>query len=144
MAQKAPEDKSYLRYGVATGVLLAAAFVIYNLFGLLTNRTLALLPAILYVVLIIAAQINHARKMKEGITYGDLFAVGFKTAAAATAIYLVFLILFVLFIPSFKSTLVSGSRGTVGLIGLTLVMNLIRGVIAALIGALIARKKPQS
>ena len=54
MAQKAPEDKSYLRYGVVTGVLLAAAFVIYNLFGLLTNRTLALLPAILYVVLIIA------------------------------------------------------------------------------------------
>jgi hypothetical protein len=52
--------------------------------------------------------------------------------------------LFVLFIPSFKSTLVSGSRGTVGLIGLTLVMNLIRGVIAALIGALIARKKPQT
>lgn len=144
MEQKLPEDKSYLKYGIVTGVLLAVAFVIYDLFGLLANRRLALLPAILYVVLIILAQINHARKMKEGIPYGDLFAVGFKTAAAATAIYLVFLILFILFIPSFKSTLVSGSRGTVGLIGLTLVMNLIRGVIAALIGALIARKKPQS
>lgn len=144
MEERARENKSYLNYGILTGVVLAVAFVIYDLFDLFSNRSLAVIPAILYVVLIIIAQINYARKMTDGISFGDLFAVGFKTAAAATAIYLVFLIVFILLVPSYKSTLISKNQGMVGVIGLTLVMNLIRGVIAAVIGAVIGKKKPQS
>lgn len=162
----AEENKSYLNYGVITGVVLIVIFIIYYVFGLMTRQSLSLLPGLAYIVLIIVAQYNYARSLPEGITFGNLFAAGFKTAAAATAIYLVFLIAFVLLVPSFKDTMLEARRAamvqrgipadviekgmamakksfTVITIGGGLLINLILGVIAALIGAAISPKSPK-
>jgi len=166
MAEESKENKSYLNYGVITGVVLIVFFVIYYVFGLMTNKALALLPTVVYIVLVIVAQVNYAKSLNGNISFGNLFAAGFKAAAAATAIYLVFLILFLLFVPSFKETMLEAQRVamvqkgipadvidkgmamaqktfTVITIGGALVINLILGVIAALIGAAVAKKNPQ-
>lgn len=165
MAQETTENKSYLNYGIITGVVLIVLFVIYYVFGLLTNKALGLVPLAVYIILVIVAQINHAKALQGNITFGNLFAAGFKTAAAATGIYLVFLLIFILLVPSFKDTMMDAQRAamvqkgipadaiekgmamgrkifTVVTIGGGLVINLILGLIAALIGAAVAKKNP--
>lgn len=166
MADEIKENKTYLNYGIITGVVLVMLFVLFYVFDLLTNKAIGLLPALVYIVLVVVAQIKHAKALDGNITYGNLFAVGFKTAAAATAIYLVFMIIFVLLVPSYKDLMLEQSRVdmvkkgltadqikqgmaiskkffTVGVIGGTLVIDLIIGLVAALIGAAIAKKNPR-
>lgn len=160
------EPKTYLNYGVITGVILIMLFVLYYVFALYTNKALGWIPTLVFLVLIVLAQVNHAKALNGNITYGNLFATGFKTACASIAIYVVFLILFSLFVPSYKDQMMEVSRQamvkkgltsdqinagmaigkrffTVSLIGGTIIIELIFGVIASLIGAAIAKKNPQ-
>lgn len=166
MENEIKEPKTYLNYGVITGLILIVLFVLYYVFTLYTNKVLGWIPTLVFLVLIIIAQVNHSKALNGNITYGNLFAVGFKTACAAIAIYVVFLILFSVFVPSYKDQMMEVSRQamvkkglsndqinagmaigkkffTVSLIGGTIVIELIFGVIASLIGAAIARKNPQ-
>lgn len=164
---KLKEPRTYLNYGIIIGLILIVLFVVYYVFALYTDKALAWIPTLVFLVLIVAAQINHAKAMKGDITYGNLFAAGFKTACASIAIYVIFLILFSVFVPSYKDQMMEVSRQamvkkglsadqinagmaigrrffTVSLIGGTIVIELIFGVIASLIGAAIAKKNPQA
>lgn len=163
---KSKEPKTYLNYGVLTGIILVVLFVLYYVFTWYTNKALGWIPTLVFLVLIVMAQVNHAKALNGNITFGNLFAAGFKTACAAIAIYVIFLILFVLFVPSYKDQMMEVSREamvkkglsddqinagmtigkkffTVSLIGGTIIIELIFGVIASLIGAAIAKKNPQ-
>lgn len=160
------EPKLYLNYGIITGLILIVLFVLYYVFGLYTNTKMAWVPSLIFVALIIYTQIKYAKSLDGNITYGNLFAAGFKAACAATAIYLVFLIIFLLLVPSYKDSVLEAQRQMMASKGMTdaqidagmgfakksfnvfaigggLLGNLIVGVIAALIGAAVAKKNPQ-
>lgn len=165
MENEVKEPKTHLNYGLLTGVILIVLFVLFYVFGLYTNKVLAWIPTIIFIVLIIIAQLNHAKALDGNITYGNLFAMGFKTTAVAVCIYVVFMILFIWLVPEYKEQMAAMAsenmvkKGmtqeqinagismykkffTVSAIGGTLVIDLIIGVIASLIGAAIAKKNP--
>jgi len=100
------------------------------------------------------------------MTFGNLFAFGFKTSAVLTIIFILFLIIFNMLFPDLKEKGFEMMRGQLeeqgkisdsqiddalemgrkffwpGLIGGTLLFFLIIGAIASLIGAGITKKKP--
>lgn len=166
MEDEKKEPKTYLNYGILTGVVLIVLFVLYYVFGLFTNTKLGLIPALIFVVLIVITQINHAKSLNGDITYGNLFAAGFKATCAATGIYVVFLIIFLLLVPDYKDQILQFQRQkmvtkgmsadqintgisfakkafTVFAVGGAIISNLVIGCIASLIGAAIAKKNPR-
>lgn len=159
-------SKLYLNYGIITGVIMIVIFVIYYVFGLYTDRKLGLLPIPIFMALIIYTQIKYAKSLDGDITYGNLFAAGFKATCAATAIYLVFLILFLWLVPDYKTNILEIQRQAMASKGLAdaqidagiafakksfnvfaigggLLVNIVLGLIASLIGAAIAKKNPR-
>jgi hypothetical protein len=166
MEDERKEPKTYLNYGVLTGVVLIVLFVLYYVFGLDTDTHVAFIPALVFAVLIIVAQVNHAKSLDGNITYGNLFAAGFKATCAATGIYVVFLIIFLILAPGYKEHLLDFTRQkmvakgltsdvidrgmasyrrgfTVFTIGGAIFADIVTGCIASLIGAAIPRKNPR-
>lgn len=166
MEDEKKEPKTYLNYGVLTGVVLIVLFVLYYVFGLDTDTHVAFIPALVFAVLIVVAQINHAKSLDSNITYGNLFAAGFKATCAATGIYVVFLIIFLILAPGYKEHLLDFARQKMvakglgadainhGLavyrkgfmvltVGQTILGDIVIGCIASLIGAAIPRKTPR-
>lgn len=166
MENEKTESKLYLNYAVITGVIMIVIFVLYYILNLITNPKMGFIPLLIFVGLIIYTQITYAKSLDGNITYGNLFAAGFKTVCAATGIYLVFMILFLWLVPDYKTQMLDFQRQTlitkgmaadqvdtsmafikktfnVFAIGGALLIDLIVGVIAALIGAAIAKKNPK-
>lgn len=166
MENEKKESKLYLNYGIITGLILIVLFVLYYVFALYTNTKLGLIPIVIFAALIIYTQIKYAKSLDGDITYGNLFAAGFKATCAATAIYLVFLIIFLWLVPDYKTSMMDFQRQSMVSKGLTdaqveagmgfvkksfnimaigggLLGNLLIGVIASLIGAAIAKKNPK-
>ena len=166
MEDEKTAPKTHINYGILTGVVLIALFVLYYVLNVFTNRMLGLIPTLIFIILVIIAQVTHAKALKGDITYGNLFAMGFKTAAAATAIYILFLIIFMWVVPSYKEQILELTRQkmvekglsgdqldmamarvgkflTISTIAGGIIINLIIGVIASLIGAAIAPKNPR-
>lgn len=164
-ASKPP--KTHLQYGLIAGLTLIALFVVYYVMGWTFKQSLIRwLPPIVFMFIIITAQFTHAKAVNGDIKYGNLFAVGFKTAAVATCIYLVFMFLFILLAPSYKESMLEASRQGMIKRGLSteqveagmvmvkkffmvstfaglIIGELVIGLIASLIGAAIAPKNPK-
>jgi hypothetical protein len=158
--------KTHLNFGLLAGVVLVALFIVYYVFGLFSRSEVGFIPALVLIGFIIAAQISHAKALKGDITYGNLWAMGFKTTAVATCIFVLFLIIFILLVPGYKDMMTNLTtqfmvkRGLnqeqVGKaldnykrtfmatsVGGSLIFYLIVGSIAALIGAAIPKKNPK-
>lgn len=129
-------SKIYIYFGVITGFVLIGLFLFYFIFNLFLNRILAFIPTLILVLSVIIAQFKIYKVVKGEITFGNLFAAGFKTACASIAIYLLFLIIFSIFVPSFFR------KGSITFFISRLILhNLIVGFIASLIGAYSTRVK---
>jgi hypothetical protein len=116
---------------------------------------------------IIASCIIYAKQMNGNVTFGNVFANGFKTAAVVTCITLLFTVILFLVMPELKQRFFeiaareaekAGATDDiiekqqallkkmfwVFIIGGIMVTYLIVGAIASLIGAAAAKKNPQS
>lgn len=167
MENEIKEPKTYLNYGVLAGVVWFVLFIVFYVFGLDTINVLLYLIWVVYICLIIVSQVKHAKSLNGDITYGNLFAAGFKAACSATAIYLILLFVFLSAFPQYKEHVIEMSTQKMiqkGLnqnqiemrmsafsqhfkvitIGSYLFFMLLVGVIASLIGAAVARKNPQA
>lgn len=166
MENETAAPKTHLTFGILIGVIMVLIFVVLYVFGFATNRSLGLLPALVLIVLIIIAQINHAKALDGHITYGNLFATGFKTTCVATCIFIVFLAIFIWVVPDYKTMMLEMIREkmaqnrqltedqinkamgvtkrffTISAIGGSILQSLFIGCIGSLIGAGVAKKKP--
>ena len=120
-----------------------------------------------YIILIVGliVFINlYGKAMNNQVTFGNLFAYGFKATAIITLVFILFLIIFTLAFPEFKEKIIEAARVQmiedgkrsdleieedvtmmkkfywVGLVGGTLLFFLIFGAITSLIGAAITKK----
>jgi Protein of unknown function (DUF4199) len=161
-----PVPKTHLQFGILTAIIIIAFTVIYYTFGIKPTGIIGLVPLFVFMILIIIAQNVHAKSLQGDITYGNLFAMGFKTTAIAVCLYVVFIFLFILFVPGFKEHSLLMTRQKMELkgtlsedqidnivkgyskyymvitISTILFIDLILGVIASLIGAAIPKKNP--
>lgn len=114
---------------------------------------------------VLASCIVYANQLNNNVTFGNVFAHGFKVSAVVTCLMIVFMVLFVLFMPDIKEKAMEAARAKMvqqgqseetiqmGLnitskffyafiIGAILVIYLFIGVIASLIGAAGRKEKP--
>lgn len=152
------------------GVILSLVLIVFSLIiqmlDMSENKALSVLGVILFFGGIIWSCIYYSKQMNENVTFGNVFSDGFKTSAAVTAIMVVFMVisLKVLFPDSIEKALeqaeinmakqnMSDEQMDTALsmtrkffipfaIGGALLMYLIMGVIASLIGAAVAKKNP--
>ncbi|MBC7652662.1 MAG: DUF4199 domain-containing protein [Deinococcales bacterium] len=153
------------------GALLALVLIVFSLgsyfSGQSQNKSLSYIAFLLFAVAIILSCTYYSKQKNGNITFGNAFADGFKTTAAATAISLVYTYLALKFImPDMIDMAIEDARKTMDsnknmtpeqvdksmsmmqnyfvpfAIGGALFMYLLTGVIASLIGAAIAKKNP--
>ena len=146
-------------------ILIVLGLAIYFT-GQTQNKALSSIGLLLYAIAVAWSSIYYAKQKQGNVTFGNAFADGFKTSAAATAIFLVYTFLALKFImPDIIDLTMEESRKgmaekkmspeqidqALGMmqkffvpfaIGGALVLYLLVGAIAALIGAAIAKKNP--
>jgi hypothetical protein len=114
---------------------------------------------------IIASCIIYANQQNNNVTFGNVFADGFKTGAVITCIVLIFTLVFVMLKPEIKEMAMQKAREAmekrntaeadtenalqmvdkgfyVFMIAGIIVVDLIIAAVAALIGAAVAKKNP--
>ncbi len=156
------------------GLLLALVNIVIFLVYYFSGRAFAkdffaYLPMLVFLAFIIGYVVKFAKDNHANVTFGKCFAYGFKIAAFAALIYFVFCLVFILLFPELKEQYMQFMRTEmannpqnfsdeqleqglqmvskffmVSFLGGTLFGNLVMGVIAALIGAAVAKKNPQS
>jgi NADH:ubiquinone oxidoreductase subunit 6 (subunit J) len=156
---------------VVKGVIISLILIVFSLalyfMGQSTNQGLSSLQYLIIVGGIIWGCINYANQLNNNVTYGNVFAHGFKITSVITVIMIVYTIiaLKVLF-PDMVNVILDKTREQMAeknmsdeqtesaismtkkflipfAIGGILVMFMIVGCISSLIGAAVAKKNPQ-
>jgi NADH:ubiquinone oxidoreductase subunit 6 (subunit J) len=156
---------------VIKGVIISLILIVFSLalyfMGQSTNQGLSSLQYLIIVGGIIWGCINYSNQLHHNVTFGNVFAHGFKITAVITVIMIVYTIiaLKVLF-PDMVNTILDKTRESMAqknmsdeqtenainltkkflvpfAIGGILIMFMIVGCISSLIGAAAAKKNPQ-
>jgi len=154
------------------GIIISLVLIVFGLILYFTNQmqnqTLSYFQYVLFLAGIIWACVSYSKQMNANVTYGNLFAHGFKTTAVITAIILVYTVVALNFLfPDIvdKSLVVSRQKMeasgklsdsqidqqlamvkdhfTLFAVAGIIIGFAIIGLISSLIGAAIAKKKPQ-
>jgi hypothetical protein len=153
------------------GLIISLILIIYGLVmyytGLWLDKSLGMIQYVLIIGSIIVADITFAKQKNGNVTFGNVFAHGFKTTAASIVIMAVYSFIAIKFIfPEMIDAIIAQSRADmekkgnlteeqisqgVGMVqkffvpfmigGLILIYG-ICGAIGSLIGAAVAKKNP--
>ncbi|HEY1112920.1 MAG TPA: DUF4199 domain-containing protein [Chitinophagaceae bacterium] len=157
---------------VTAGLIIAALLVVYSIIvqfmGLAQNQYLGLLQYALIIGGLIYFVTQWGKAHDYTLSFGNLFAYGFKSTAVFTIINIVFLIIFFLVFPEMKEKSFEMAREQmeknpnvsedqieqgidiarrffwVGLIGGTMFFMILIGAIGSLIGAAVTKKRPNN
>ena len=158
---------------VIKGVVISLILIVIDIIAHFTNIILAdwfkWIPTLLLCITIIIAVIIYGKQMENNVTFGNLFAHGFKVSATVACFLFIFSIISVyLLFPDFVNQLVDKAMDearkqgkmtedqiqqglplirkitSITLLVGSVIGTLIVGAIAALIGAAVAKKNPQS
>jgi amino acid transporter len=155
---------------VIKGLLITLVLTIIGFVGRMANLQyetwFAWLSYGLLITAIIISCIIYSNQLNHNVTFGNVFANGFKTTAVVTCLTILFMVILLLAMPEMKEEMIEhmqkqaekGSSATeeqleqsrelipkmfwVFVIGGILLGYLIMGCIASLIGAAIAKKNP--
>jgi hypothetical protein len=163
------EEKKIIT-NIVAGIVISAILIVYSIvltfLGLNANPALGWLTYLILLTGLIVFVNLYGNANNNQVSFGNLFAYGFKTTAAVTCIFILFLVIFNLIFPDLRekgfeiARQKMEERGNltdeqidqglqiakkffwVGLIGGTLVVFAIVGALGSLIGAAVTKKKP--
>ncbi|HEX8355776.1 MAG TPA: DUF4199 domain-containing protein [Segetibacter sp.] len=153
------------------GIIISLILIVFALalqfLDLSKNKALSSIQFVLFIGGVIWSAISYAKQMDGNVTFGNVFAHAFKVTAAITAIMIVFTVISIKFISpeqlelgmqearaSMEEKNLSDDQieTSIGIarkfavpfaIGGVLIMFMLVGLIASLIGAAVAKKKPR-
>lgn len=153
---------------ITAGLMIAAVLIVYSLIlmfaDLSTDQTMGYITYAMLIAGLIIVIGMHAKANNYRLSFGNLFAFGFKTTAVTTIIFLIFMVVLNLLFPDLKEQAYEAIRIEmekddrvtdeqidqgmemmrkfywVGLVGGTLLMMIIVGAIGSLIGAAVTKK----
>ncbi len=156
-----------LAAGLIIGLTSVVLFLAYYFTGLVFEQGwTAWIPAVVYVILVIVFISMWSNAQNNFVTFSSCFGFGFKTICITTLIVFLFTFLFIYLTPDYRSQMlqmmkeqmrqnkqVTDDQVEKGMemisnnfmiitIGGSLFGNVVIGIIASLIGAAIAKKKP--
>jgi hypothetical protein len=157
---------------VVKGLVISLILIVFSMVlyftGMEMNKGLASIQYLIMLAGIIWACINYANQMDNNVTFGNVFAHGFKTTAVITVIMIVYSVIAVKFLfPEMIDKAIDQSRVELEkrdmsedqmetaidiskkfflpfMIGGILVIYMVVGLISSLVGAGVAKKNPQS
>lgn len=159
---------SHVSAGLIIAALLVVFAIIVQFMGLAQNQALGLLQYALIIGGLVYFVMQWGKAHNYTLSFGNLFAYGFKATAVFTIINIVFLIIFFLLFPEMKEKSFEMMRETmeknpkmseeqidqaidftqrffwVGLIGGTMFGLVLVGALGSLIGAAVTRKRPNN
>lgn len=159
---------SHVSAGLIIAALLVVFAIIVQFMGLAQNQALGLLQYALIIGGLVYFVTQWGKAHNYTLSFGNLFAYGFKATAVFTIINIVFLIIFFLLFPEMKEKSFEMMRETmeknpkmseeqidqaidftqrffwVGLIGGTMFGLVLVGALGSLIGAAVTRKRPNN
>lgn len=155
---------------IVAGLIIGAFMIVYsialNFMGLMQQRTLGWIGYGIMIVGIIIFINLYGKSKNNYVSFGGLFGYGFKATAIIALLMALFLIGFFILFPEFKDKIMESAREgmeeggnmtddqieqglsmfeknfLVFTVGGAVVMYVLFGCIASLIGAAITRKKP--
>lgn len=155
--------------GIIISLILIVFAIITYLTGQMQNSTLGLIPYVVLIGGIIASCVIYSKQMQANVTFGNLFAHGFKVNAVVIVFQVLYTVLALkLIFPEMIDTVINTSRETMEkqgklsdeqieqatemtrkyfmpfAIGGIIIMFGILGAIAAAVGAAVSKKNPQS
>ncbi|HEY8689476.1 MAG TPA: DUF4199 domain-containing protein [Chitinophagaceae bacterium] len=157
---------------IIAGFILFLVMVVYtliiNIGKLQDNMMLGWFSYFIIIAGIAIFVVKYGKDMNGNITFGNLFAFGFKTTAVVAIFFIAFMVLFYLVFPEYKEQMLElgrqkalvNAKGTnpediekgmeifkrffwVGLIAGIMLSYAILGAIGSLIGAAITKKDPR-
>ena len=128
------------------------------------NAAFKWLPGLIFGIIIVLSCVNFSKINGGDVTFGQVFANGFRTTAVITVLFALVYVIFYLLVPDYKETMIefsiqqqSASGATADqtaqgremmekyflpfAVGGIVFFDLLIGVVASLIGAAIAKKK---
>lgn len=91
-------------------LLMVVFSLIINLGGFLANSKLNWISYIIIVGGIMIFVMKYGKDLNNNVTFGKLFAYGFKTTAILTVFFIIFSLLFYLLFPEYKAQLLDISK----------------------------------
>jgi uncharacterized membrane protein YphA (DoxX/SURF4 family) len=159
---------SHYVVGLIIGLVLVATFLLFYFTGRSFEKdALSYIPTLLFIIIIIGSIIQYSKANNHNVTFGSCFSYGFKATAIAALIMALFMFIFIYSFPEYKEQFVAfmteeldkneaigdeqkektvemmGGFFTISAVGGSLIVNIIVGAIASLIGAAVAKKNPQ-
>ncbi|RPD51463.1 MULTISPECIES: DUF4199 domain-containing protein [Chitinophagaceae] len=157
---------------IAAGLIIAGILIVISaatsILGLSTNRGVGLLqPLVILVALIFLIRL-YGKAHDYNLTFGNLFAYGFKATTVFTLLSVAFTIIFLLLFPDLKEKSFEVARQQlednpnisddqidqmlevsrkyfwVGIVGGSVFFTVVQGAIGSLIGAAVTKKRPRS
>ena len=157
---------------VVAGLIISMILIVLAIVGYITQMDQQKwYPWISYCVFgfgILFICTNYAKQMNSNVTFGNLFAYGFKTSAVVACIMIIFFVVFLALFPDIKDKAIEMARKKmqsdpritedqiesslafvkksfllIGIIASTF-FYIIVGAIAALVGAAVSRKEPET
>lgn len=153
--------------GLIIGLILVVLGLVIYFLKLDINGPVKWIGYIVFIGGIIWSVNSYGKQVNYNSTFGNYFAHGFKVAAFITAILIIYVVIFNALFPDFKEMAIEESRKgmmkknltpeqidqgiaitkkffMVFVVGGTLVIYLIVGAIASLIGAAVTKKEPNN
>lgn len=154
--------------GIVIGLILIIIAIIIYFSNVEMDGPTKWISNAVFVIGIIWAINNYGKQINHNTTFGNYFAHGFKVAAVVTAIMILYLLIFITIFPEFKDKALEQAKAamekggkmtseqisqaltitkkffTVFAIGGTLLGYLIFGALAALVGAAVTKKEPNT
>lgn len=153
------------------GVILSLVLIVFSLVTIYTdqmqNRALGIIPIVILLGGVIWGCVTYSKQMDHNVTFGNIFAHGFKMTAAVIAIMAIYtLLLFLVINPGLKEVSLEQARAEMEkqanlsesdrenaiqmterlflpiTIGSIIVIYGLVGCIAALIGGAVSKKNP--
>lgn len=158
---------SNLNAGLLLFLFMVVFTLIINMGGFQRNTQLNWISYLIIIGGIILLVIKYGKDMDNNVTFGNLFAYGFKTIAITTIFFIAFSVFFYMIFPEYKDQLLQIARENalknatpdtrdnvekgmeifqrfffVGMVAGILISFAILGAIGSLIGAAVAKKEP--
>ena len=151
--------------GLIIGLILIVIGLLIYFLKIDANGPIRWVQLVIFVAGIIWSVMSYGKQLNYHSTFGNYFAHGFKVTAVATVILIIYIIIFNLLFPDFKEMAMEQARKNMAAknltqeqidqgmeftkkffmviaVGAILLINLICGAIAALIGAAVTKKVP--
>ncbi|MEO7120799.1 MAG: DUF4199 domain-containing protein [Ginsengibacter sp.] len=154
--------------GLVIGLLLIVISMIIFLENVTPSNPVKWLVLLVFIVGIIWSVALYGKQINYNSTLGNYFAHGFKITALVTSLMIIFMVILIFAFPEFKQKAIQDQKSamaaqkaftteqieawatgmskffTVITLGATLLMYVVVGAIASLVGAIITKKEPNN